>query len=362
VNIPPNGASIKVLIVDDSQVAQMLLRHVLEADPGIQILGMVGNGVSALEILNSQVPDVILMDIHMPGMDGFEVTRRIMETHPVPIVICSGVANMSDVTTAFRTMEAGAVACVEKPGGPERSDYETVAANLRQTVRLMSEVKVVRRWSASRMAALHVATPSSEAEMRHSAMRVVGIGASTGGPPVLQTILSALPRDFPVPILVVQHIAHGFLAGLADWLKQTTAFQVHIGAHGISPLAGHVYLAPDDFHMGISNGGRIALSKMAPENSLRPAVSFLFRSLATVCGPGAVGVLLTGMGRDGADDLKRMKDAGAVTIAQDKESSIVHGMPGEAIAIGGATHVLPPEKIATRLASLFAPPHRSGDT
>jgi two-component system chemotaxis response regulator CheB len=178
---------------------------------------------------------------------------------------------------------------------------------------------------------------------------VVGIGASTGGPPALQTILSGLTVGFPAPILAVQHIAQGFLPGMVEWLTQTTGIQVHIGSPGTIPLPGHAYLAPDDCHMGIGADGRIILSKAAAENGLRPAVAFLFRSLADACGANAVGVLLTGMGKDGAAELKLMRGQGAITIAQDLESSVVHGMPGAAIALDAATHVLPVDRIADML-------------
>ena len=151
---------------------------------------------------------------------------------------------------------------------------------------------------------------------------------------------------------MVQHIAQGFLAGMAEWLRNTTGWRVQIAAHGVSPLAGHVYLAPDDFHMGVSPGGAILLSRQPPENHVRPAVSFLFRSLASTFGSRAAAVLLTGMGADGAHELRMLRDAGAVTFAQDRESSVVHGMPGVAIAAGGATHVLPPQKIAETLIGL----------
>jgi two-component system chemotaxis response regulator CheB len=342
---------IKVLIVDDSSAVRMLLGHILDSDPQIQVIGAASNGREALEFVARQTPDVILMDILMPEMDGFEATRRIMETQPLPIVICSASANAREAATVFRLMEAGAVACVEKPLGNEHKDFEAMVANLLQTVKLMSEVKVVRRWPR-REKTFSASPPVSAADRAHATVQAIGIGASTGGPQVLQTILAGLPKDFPVPLLIVQHIAAGFLPGLAEWLNQTTGLQIHIAAYGIEPLPGHVYLAPDDFHMGVGRGLRLALSKEQPDNGLRPSVGYLFRSLAEVCGRNAVGVLLTGMGRDGAQELRLMKDRGARTIAQDRETSVVHGMPGAAIALDGAGTVLPADKIAPALIAI----------
>ncbi|MBI4195208.1 MAG: chemotaxis-specific protein-glutamate methyltransferase CheB [Betaproteobacteria bacterium] len=344
---------IKVLVADDSQVARMLLAHLLESDPQIRVVGAVADGQSAVDFVAENKPDVVLMDIHMPHLDGFEATRRIMETQPVPIIICSATTNPREVATTFRLMEAGAVACVEKPIAREHVEFEQLVADLLQTVKLMSEVKVVRRWPRSRLAP--VPAPVARAAALKPApaeIRVIGIGASTGGPPLLQTILAGLSKDFPVPMLVVQHIAHGFLPGLAEWLNQTTGFRIHVASYGTLPLAGHVYLAPDDFHMGVSASGRILLTREEPENGLRPAVSYLFRSLAEVWGASALGVLLSGMGKDGAAELKLMKDKGATTIAQDRESSVVHGMPGVAIGLGGATHVLPADRISDALVTL----------
>jgi two-component system chemotaxis response regulator CheB len=333
---------INVLVAEDSTATRMFLVHLLESDPQIRVIGVVNDGQAALEFVIKNKPDVVLMDIHMPRMDGFEATRRIMETQPVPIIICSATANTKDIVFTFQAMEAGAIACIEKPVGSEHRDFEAKAAQLLETVKLMSEVKVVRRTARPRPAPLR-ATHSSELRRAAVEIKLIGIGASTGGPPALQAILSGLPKSFPVPVLVVQHIARGFLAGMAEWLNQTTGLQVHIASNGTIPRPGHVYLAPDDFHMGIAASGGIVLTREQPENHLRPAVSCFLPSL---------GVLLTGMGKDGAMELKAMKDKGAITIAQDQESSVVHGMPGVAIALGGATHVLPVDKIADALVAL----------
>lgn len=333
---------VEVLIVDDSVAVQQLLTRILEADPGIRVAGAVSDGRRAVQFVRSRLPGVVVMDIHMPVMDGFEATRLIMESRPVPIVVCSAATNPTDVATAFRVLEAGAVACVEKPVGLHHPDHARVADHLRQTVRLMSEVKVVRRWPRT--------PPRQDAIPRPvegpSERRVIAIGASTGGPQALQQVLGDLPRDCGAPILIVQHIARGFLAGLAEWLQETTGRQIHIAGYGLVPKPGHAYFAPDDFHMGLQENGTILLTRQPPVEHLRPSVSVLFRSVADVCGARAIGVLLTGMGRDGAADLKLMRDRGALTIAQDRETSVVNGMPGEAVRLGGASLVLPLTQIA----------------
>ncbi|HTK00796.1 MAG TPA: chemotaxis protein CheB [Bordetella sp.] len=337
---------ITVLVCQPDAEVRRLLCSLLESDTRIRVAGSVADGRSALEFLRHTSPDVILMDNQMPGMDGFETTRRIMEDTPRPIVLCAAAGTVDHAI--FRSLEAGAVACIERP---DPASAPAVAAHLLQTVRLMSEVKVVRRWARATASRRAGEQPSGTGVGR----RVVGIGASTGGPPVLQTLLAGLPQDFPMPVLVVQHIAKGFLAGMVEWLRHTSGLRVHIGAHGMLPQPGRVYLAPDDFHMSVGNQGQIVLGKDGGPDELRPSVAKLFRSLAESCGKDAIGVLLTGMGRDGAAELKLMKDRGAVTIAQDRDTSIVHGMPGAAIALGGATYVLPAERIAGTLVALAQP-------
>ncbi len=343
---------IKVLVVEDSPVVREFLVEILGSDLEVLVIGTAGSGEEALEVVERRKPDVITMDIHLPKMDGFEATRRIMETHPTPIVIVSGSFSTQEVATTFRAMEAGALAVVPRPRGIGHPEYETTAKELVRTVKLMAEVKVVRRWSRS--ANKPTVLPAAQVEVKRTSaeIQVVAVGASTGGPVALQTILSELPKDFPVPVLIVQHMAPGFVQGFAEWLAQSSGFPVHVAAHGDPLLPGHAYVAPDGVQMGVRKGPRIVLSQGAIENGLRPSVSYLFRSVAAVFGRNAVGVLLTGMGRDGAEELKLMKDQSAVTIAQDQESAVVHGMPGEAIKLDAATYVLPPERIATALVSL----------
>jgi two-component system, chemotaxis family, protein-glutamate methylesterase/glutaminase len=344
---------ITVLIVEDSPVMRDFLLYILSADPEIRVIGTAADGEAALEAVQRRKPDVITMDIHMPKMNGLEATRKIMETRPTPIVIVSGSVDTDEVSTTFRAIEAGALAAVPRPWGIGHPDHETAAKELVQTVKLMSEVKVVRRWPRSSSGPRVPSAAKGETPRSPTAIEVVAIGASTGGPPALQAILSALPKDFPVPVLIVQHMAAGFVQGFVEWLSHSSGFPVHVATNGEYLLPGHAYVAPDGLHMNVGLGHRIALSQGAPENGLRPSVSSLFHSVAEVYGRHAVGVLLTGMGKDGAEELKLMKDKGSVTIAQDKDSSVVHGMPGEAIKLDAATHVLPADRMAAMLTSLL---------
>jgi two-component system chemotaxis response regulator CheB len=347
---------IKVLITEDSPVVRGYLKYILGSDPDIEVVGTAQDGEEAVRMVETSKPDVVTMDIHMPKMDGFEATRRIMESNPVPIVIVSASWNPEEVDKTFRTMEAGAVAALEKPRGMGHPNSESSVKELVQTVKLMSEVKVVRRWSKYKAAA--PASPEqakkTEPEPIITMMdaQIVAMGASTGGPVVLQTILGNLPKDFPVPVVIVQHIAMGFLTGLRDWLGRASSINVHIAEDKQPLAAGHAYLAPDGFQMGIDRYRRVVLKKDVPNYTLCPSVSFMFRSVLDSFGDKSISVLLTGMGRDGAEELRLLKTKGAITIAQDRDSSVVHGMPGEAIKLGGASFVLPPEKIAAKLKDL----------
>ena len=344
---------LKVIVVDDSAVDRMLSVHILDADPRLQVVRTAGSGAEAIALNAALEVDVMVMDVTMPDMDGLETTSRIMQTKPVPIVICTGLQS-TDPTISFRAIEAGALALVGKPRGVGHADFRTIARALADTVVLMSEVKLVRRWSRLRQAS-RVVRPAARAitSRPHAAVRFVAIGASTGGPPVLHTILSRLGPDFPVPTLIVQHISPGFLIGMAAWLQSATGVPIRIARHGETPLPGHAYLAPDGCHMGLNAAGVIVLSEEEPIDRLRPAVAHLFASIAnTPFAANVVGVLLTGMGSDGAEELTRLKSLGATTIAQDEESSVVHGMPGAAINLGGATLVQGPETIAATLREL----------
>lgn len=345
---------IKVLVVEDSPSVREFLVHILGADPGIQVVGTARDGEEALAAVKRYRPDVITMDIHIPKWNGLDTTRRIMEIDPTPIIIVIAAADDDDreIVTTFDALEAGALAMLRRPTGIGHPDHEATARELVQTVKLMAEVKVVRRWPRRRPGEPSPRPVEMGLAQAPAKLRIVAIGASTGGPPALQTILAALPKSFPVPVVIVQHMAAGFSRGFMEWLAQSSVLPVHLATHGEVMLPGHVYLAPDEVQMKVARHERIMLTQDEPENGLRPSVSYLFRSVAEVYGCDAVAGLLTGMGRDGAEELRLLKEKGAVTFAQDKESSVVHGMPGEAIRLDAAMLVLPPEKIAAVLTSL----------
>lgn len=344
---------IKVLIVEDSPVMQQLLAYTISSDPELEVVGIVENGAEAIEAVKKLHPDIIAMDLHMPILDGRQATRIIMETNPTPIVIVTGSSTAKEVAFSFDIIQDGALSIVKKPPSINHPDFKKEAQELLQTLKIMSEIKLVKRTAHTTRKQLPVEPAMEKTISTQSKIQLVAIGASTGGPIVLQKILSGLPKNIQIPILIVQHISHGFTDGFVEWLKSTTNFPLHIATHGEYALPGHGYVAPDNLHMGIERGDRIVLSNHKPENGLRPSVAYLFRTAAQIFGSGAVGVLLTGMGRDGAEELKIMKDKGAVTIAQNEESSVVHGMPGEAIKLNAATLILSPEDIITTLIALI---------
>ena len=349
-----NNRKIRVLIVEDTLVGQGLLKGLLADDPRFEVAGIVGNGSEAVEFAARQLPDVISMDIFMPVMDGVEATRTIMCKTPVPIVIVSGFYELSEIQMSFRILEAGALTIMPRPFGPGHPQYNQSARNYRNTLKMMSEVTVKARHpaksSVSDIAPRKISLPEQGRNRTNgSPFKIIAIGASAGGPEAIQAILTRLPKNLPVPILIVQHIDANFAVGFTDWLNSSSNLPVVIAGHGSILQKGTVYLAPGDCHLRLQCESVVAVTRDPPEKGLRPAVSVLFRDVLSFYGPDSICILLSGMGSDGASELKMLLDKGAMTIAQDAESSLVHGMPGEAIRLGGATRVLSPEEIAKEL-------------
>jgi len=337
---------IRVLIVDDSKVVQEFLTHILSSDPEIKVVGIAGSGEEAIRQVWEKRPDVITMDIHMPRMNGLETTLHIMETIATPIVIVSGSTRTKDRAQTFKYLEAGALAVVSRPPDIPHPGFAASRNELLQTVRSMSEIRVVRRFVQTRKERKFESVDVPRPDKLSTSVKLIAIGASTGGPMALNTILSRLPKDLKIPVLIVQHITSGFVKALMEWLSVSSVLPLKIAENGEFLKEGNGYIAPDNVHMGVNRSMQIILRSDPPENGLRPSVDHLFRSVARHFGPESAGILLTGMGKDGAAELKKMKETGAITMAQDEESSVVYGMPGEAVKLEAADYILPPEGIA----------------
>jgi two-component system, chemotaxis family, protein-glutamate methylesterase/glutaminase len=352
--ITNHQSSIKrVVIVEDSLTIREYLAHIIDSDPALEVVGMARDGEEGVKRVCRERPDIVTMDIHMPRMNGYEATQRIMAECPVPIVIVTSSWHPDDVKNTFWAIDAGALTALEKPPGPGNPRSKPLVAKLLQTIKTMSEVRVVKRFPKKHQSptADQGSLPEPKGALEQH-IDVVAIGASTGGPPVIRAILSGLRQGFSIPVLVVQHISPGFLDGMVGWLDKECGISVKIGSDGEPVRGGVVYFAPDGVHMGVNGSGKLVLSDGPLENGVRPSVSHLFRSVAEAYGQRAVGVLLSGMGRDGAADLALMRERGAITVAQDKESCVVYGMPAEAVKLNGAGYILPPERIAALLNSV----------
>ena len=338
------GKKIKVMVVEDSMVARELLVHILETSPDISVIATAENGAQALQHLKRYSPDLITMDVNMPEMDGLEATARILEQYPIPIIIVSAALDPAERANTFKIIDVGALALLDKPHAVTDPDFEKEAKSIVEMVRMMSEIKIMKRKQKVKSLPAPKARPCLDKKFD-----IVAIGVSTGGPPVLKDIFSNVTADFPLPILVVQHIADGFAQSLVDWLNVYSKLPVHVARQNEQIVRGHVYVAPSREHMMVSASRQISLVPMSESEKHCPSVGKLFLSVADVYARSAIGIILSGMGKDGAAELKIMKERGALTIAQDKESAIIHGMPGEAIDIGAANHVQSVEEIIQTL-------------
>lgn len=345
---------IRVLIVDDSRFSIEIIRRLLAAAPEIEIVGTASNGVEALELIPRVRPDVVCTDLHMPKMDGLELTRVVMTQNPLPILVLSVSVRAEQEHNIFQMLEAGALDILAKPRGDRESDFGIIAHDLITKIRVLSGVRVLRKRAGARKA-VGQAMPPLQKPDTSSAPRIIGIGASTGGPQALEAVLNNLPPDYPLPLLCVQHIAEGFMQGLVDWLARSCRIRVRTAVEGAQPLPGNAYFPPNDRHLEIDDAGVFRCSGALPFSGHRPSVDIAFASLARRYGASAVGVLLTGMGQDGAQGMLDIARAGGLTIAQDEESSVVFGMPKRAIELGAASQVLPLDQIGPALCDLGIP-------
>ena len=335
---------IRVLIAEDSATTLELLSAMLESDPEIRVVGRAKNGGEAVALTKTVRPDVVVMDIHMPVMDGFQATRQIMIESPTPIVIVSAALDVKAVDVSLHALRLGALSVLAKPTGPGSADFQETCDRFISTIRAMSAVKVVRRWANDSS----LPPPELVPEPR-STPHIIAIATSTGGPTALLRLLSDLPATLPVPVMIVQHMAPGFVSGLASWLADGTALKVKVAEAGERLENGVAYLAPDDRHLGLVDRRTVQIAAAPPCGGFRPSGSVLFEAVARIYGSSAVGVILTGMGDDGCSGLATLKRAGGRIIAQDEASSVVFGMPAAAISAGLAHITLPIQLIGSRL-------------
>lgn len=346
----------RVMIVEDSRVVRELLQHVIDRDPRLEVVAAMESAEDAIAVLHDISPDVVSMDIRLPGMNGLEATQCIMRDRPTPIVVVAGSVDSHDLRISMNALRMGALAVVEKPRVTTPQHYQTLADHLCTQLALMSQVKVVRqRFATNGRREVKVPPPARRVPRHAGPFQLAGIVASTGGPAAVQKLLAELDPKFPLPIALVQHMSEGFLAGFATWLDGVCPFRVLIAREGETPVSGTVYVAPADRHLCLERGGW-HLDLGPPISSQRPSGTLLFRSMAQHLGPRAVGILLTGMGDDGAAGLKQLRDAGGYTIAEHESTAVVYGMPAAAIRMQAAREVLPLHCMSRRLEQLASLP------
>lgn len=343
---------IRVLIADDSLLIRTVLRDLLAVDPGIEIVGEASDGRAAVEMTACLKPDLVIMDVIMPVMDGLEAVTAIMASTPVPILMLSANTDPADSRSAFAAIRLGALDVMAKPAGATTEAFAQLSAQLIAKVRSLSRIRVMHHFRPKRQVPPPVPAPTASGPA--GTRRILAIGASTGGPKAVLQLLKELPADLPAAGLIVQHIADGFAAGFAEWLDREVPLKVVLAREGEELQPGRLLVAPNGNHLTVTDSGRVALRNTAPLHNCRPAVDALFQSLAAAgVGGETVGVILTGMGNDGAAGLKALHAQGASTLAQDEASCAVFGMPKAAIDAGGVDRVLPLNALAGAIRPLF---------
>lgn len=348
---------VRVLVIDDSASVRQTLVDVLSADPQIEVMGVASDPFVAARRIAEDVPDVITLDVEMPRMDGITFLRKLMSQRPIPVVMCSSLTEAGS-ETLMQALEAGAVDIILKPRIGAADHLAESGDRIRDVVKAAARARVGARRPTARtldpgtkLTADAMLPPPSGAAMARTTEMVACLGASTGGTEALREVLQALPANAP-GIVIVQHMPAGFTAAFSKRLNSLCEVEVKEAQHGDPVLRGHVLIAPGDKHMLLERQGaryQVAIKDGPPVSRHRPSVDVLFRSAARAAGRNAMGVIMTGMGDDGARGLLEMKDAGAVTVAQDEASSIVFGMPKEAIARGAAQKIMSLDHIAREI-------------
>lgn len=348
---------IRVLIVEDSPLIRKVLNNILSTDDRFEVIAQAINGEQAVRYTKLFKPDVISMDMFMPVMDGLEATYEIMRNHPVPIVIVSSLYKENEVSMAIQELNAGAVAVFPKPLGPEHPDYKHSVIKYKNLLKLMSEIKVVTRTAGVKSS--YNAKPAIEKKPSNtnncvipSSVSIVAIGASAGGPEAIRILLESLSYPIKAPVIIIQHIDSNFTDGFATWLQQFSKCSVKIAKSGEQLENNTIYIAPGGKHLTITKDSNIKLTvpiKRANGTGHVPSIDIFFNSLVDEMAGRSIAILLSGMGRDGADGLKRLKETGSFTLIQNQESSLIYGMPGEAEKINAECSKLSPYEIAAKV-------------
>lgn len=343
---------IRVLLVDDSVIARRLLTDLINQTPDMQVIGEASTGLEAVRMNLALNPHIVAMDLTMPLLDGLQAAQLIMQEKPNRIVLFAEADQLGDPELAKRVAAVGALDICPKP---RHADDEDHATRLIKTLRALSRVKVIHHWRKKTDSQSNLAVADEHIKNYPGLTRQpegVFIICSTGGPPALEKIFKDLPADFPLPIVVLQHIDGEFVGNMINWLQNVTPLQFRLAVSGERPMPGYIYIAPSGYHLRLAFNGRFRLDSNAEGYIHVPCGDVLLESVAEILGPNAIGVVLTGMGSDGAAGLLRMREQGAHTIAQDEASSVVFGMPKEAIALGAAEFVMPLDQIASLLVRL----------
>jgi two-component system chemotaxis response regulator CheB len=343
----------RVVVADDSPTVRHLLAAIVGGSHDLTVVGLAADGDEAFELVRRHRPDVVLMDIRMPRVDGFEATGRIMRECPTPIVLITGHADARDADASARALGLGALWVLRKPPGPGQPGFEAASREIVAIVKAMAGVRVTPRTGSPSSSRGRPGAPAPSLRPLGGHHGPLAVAASTGGPAALVQILGALPVRFPVPVLIVQHISPGFVDSFAAALDRASKVRVKVAEQHETLRAGVAYVAPDGAHLGVTAKGAVLLSEAPPLEGFRPSATHLFLSVAEAFGAGAVALILTGMGHDGVAGLRVLRQAGGLVLGQDEATSVVYGMPGVAAREGLVDRELALPAIAGTLKEVF---------
>lgn len=331
---------IRILIVDDSPTEIAIIKQILSAADDFEIVGIAHNGKEAIELTARLRPDLITMDIQMPIMDGLQATRIIMDQYPTPIVIISATISDESVSATFPILEAGALTAITKPDNIFASNFTERKQYIIDTLRSLAEIQLIKIPGRP----VSKATMAADIVKAGTHCEIVALGASVGGPSAVKYLLSNLPSDFPVPIVIVQHMSKGFTQGYARWLAQCSKLQVVVATDHVSLCKGTVYIAPEEYQLGLKRVNQNLCTRLIPcegSEDFCPSIDYLLNTVSLEAGSNSIGILLTGMSDDGAEGLLKIREAGGHTLIQDSDSAVVFGMGEVAQSLNAVDKVVP---------------------